>query len=174
MGGVVIISIVTWQASKKLLPCIIRYYARKYYPNFEWIVIPHGIPISGLLFLCLCFPLGYFCEGGNDDVLYFHFMSICFVIFSVIPILFKVYKQKCFMRNNQALFVSTFALCGLYRRITIQTESIKTYLGGSNGKEQIIEYTDNKGKKMKINTTFYSTEGQKILFEVFGIEGLTP
>lgn len=78
------------------------------------------------------------------------------------------------MRNNQALFVSTFALCGLYRRITIQTESIKTYLGGSNGKEQIIEYTDNKGKKMKINTTFYSTEGQKILFEVFGIEGLTP
>lgn len=173
MGGISMMAIMTWQASKKLIPRIIRYHAKKYYPNFEWIVIPHGIPISGLLFLCLCFPLGYFCEGGDDDVLYFKFMSVAFIFMNIIPILIRVYKQKCFMRNNQALFVSTFALWGWYRRITIQTKSIQTYLEGSEKKEQIIEFKDNKGKKMKINTTFYSKEGQKILFEVFGIEELT-
>lgn len=173
MGGAIIVSLATWQASKRVIPRLIRHQARKYYPDFEWIVIPHGFPISGLLFLCLCFPLGYFCESNDDDIFFFQFMSGIFFVFAIIPVLYNLFNQKCFMRNNQALFISSFALLGFYKRISIEKDSIKTYMGGSNKEDQIIEFTYPDGKKVKINTANYSDDGRKIIFDVFDVEELT-
>lgn len=77
------------------------------------------------------------------------------------------------MRNNQALFISSFALGGFYKRITIEKDSIKTYMGGAKKEEQIIEFTYNDKKKIKINTANYSDEGRKILFGVCDVSKLT-
>lgn len=77
------------------------------------------------------------------------------------------------MRNNQALFISSFALLGFYKRISIEKDSIKTYMGGSNKDEQIIEFTYRDKKKVKINTSNYSDDGRKIIFDVFDVEELT-
>lgn len=77
------------------------------------------------------------------------------------------------MRNNQALFISSIALLGFYKKVTIEKETIKTYMGGSEKKEQIIEFMCNEGKKVKINTANYSDEGRKILFGVCGVSKLT-
>lgn len=167
LGGVLLLSLVTWQASKKVIPYIIRERARKYYPNFEWIVIPHGFPISGLLFLCLCFPLGYFCNRVDNDILFFKFMSVFLLLLTIMPVFFKLYKQKCFMRNNQSLFISSFALLGFYRRIKIHKDSIKTFMSGSKNEKLYIEFTVNNGERILIDTTNYSDEGRKILLRLF-------
>lgn len=77
------------------------------------------------------------------------------------------------MRNNQALFISSFALLGFYKRITIQKDTVKTYMGGNRKEEQIVEFTYNDGKRVKINISCYSEQGRKIILGVCGIEDLT-
>lgn len=160
IGGIV--TYMTYSSSKKIIPMIIRHQAKKYYPHFEWIIIPHGYPLSGFVFLMFFAFLGFFCESEtqNDDVIFFSFMALGFGLFGLIPILFSLRNQKSFMCNNRALFISKIALCGFYERISINPDTISIYEEEHNKTtEEIIEFETNKGKRIKIKTDSYATDG---------------
>lgn len=150
----------TYSSSKKIIPKIIRNQAKKYYPQFEWIVIPHGYPLSGFVFLSFSSFLGYFCEGEYDDISFFCFMSLCFGLFMLVPILFRLRNQKSFMCNNNALFISKLALLGFYDRVSVKKDSISIYeIEHDKNKEEIIEFETLKGRKIKIKTDSYAQDG---------------
>lgn len=150
----------TYSSSKKVIPKIIRNQAKKYYPQFEWIVIPHGYPLSGFVFLSFSSFLGYFCEGEYDDISFFCFMSLCFGLFMLVPILFRLRNQKSFMYNNNALFISKLALFGFYDRVSVKKNSISIYeVEHDKSKEEIIEFETQKGRKIKIKTDSYAQDG---------------
>lgn len=159
VGGFV--SYITYFSSKKIIPLIIKRQAKKYYPQFEWIIIPHGYPLSGFVFLIFFGLLGYFCENEeNDDVFYFSFMAIFFGLFGLIPILIHLRKQKSFMCNNNGLFISKIALWGIYERINVKMNTISVYeIEVDKYKEEIIEFETNSGKRVKVSTNSYANEG---------------
>lgn len=160
LGVGVIAAYATYSSSKKIIPKIIRNQAKKYYPQFEWIVIPHGYPLSGFVFLSFSSFLGYFCEGGYDDISFFCFMSLVFGLVTLVPILFRLRNQKSFMYNNNALFISKLALFGFYDRVSVKKNSISIYeIEHDKSKEEIIEFETPKGRKIKIKTNSYAQDG---------------
>lgn len=170
IGGFV--SYLTYSSSKKIIPNLIKRQARKYYPQFEWIIIPHGYPLSGFAFLLFFAFLGYFCESEeHDDVFFFSFMAIVFSLFGLIPIIFRLRNQKSFMRNNNSLFISKMALMGIYERINIKAGTVHTYkIGKDDAKEEIIEFETSKGKHIKIKTNSYAIEGIERIKHLLGIQ----
>ncbi|MCM1296188.1 MAG: hypothetical protein NC311_11660 [Muribaculaceae bacterium] len=169
VGGIV--SYLTYSSSKKIIPYLIKRQAKKYYPQFEWIIIPHGYPLSGFVFLLFFAFLGYFCESEkNDDVFFFSFMAWIFGLFGLVPILFRLRNQKSFMRNNNSLFMSKIALLGIYERVNIKEGTGRTYeIGKDNNKEEIIEFETVKGKRIRIKTDSYAVEGIERLKQSFNI-----
>lgn len=150
----------TYSLSKRIIPQIIRYQTKKYYPQFEWAVIPHGYPLSGFVFLSFSSFLGFFCEGEYDDISYFCIMSLFCGLFMLVPILLRLRNQKSFMCNNNALFISKFALLGFYDRVSINKDSISIYeIEQDKNKEEIIEFETKEGRKIKIKTECYEKDG---------------
>lgn len=164
--GSVLCSAIVYQSSKKVIPYMIRKQAMRSFPSFEWIVIPqYGMSLSFALFFLTSFFLGYFCDSGNseDDVNFFMIMASVFFVFYSVPYFIKLFKLRCFMLNNGAIFISRFAPLGLYKRIHIDKSSIIERVEGKNNDDPVItfKYNDSKTYELKINQ--YSVDGQKIL-----------
>ena len=163
----VVLSGICYPSSKKMIPCLIRKQAKKCYPDFEWIVIPqYSMSLSLLIFLAMNSFLGYFCyqETSEDDIIFFGMMSIGLFIFALFPIFIKLFKLKCIMRNNKALFMSRFSLLGFYKRIIIDADSIKI-LPNEEIKcdDAYISFIYNGKYKCKLDKCLYSEEGWNLL-----------
>lgn len=162
----VLCSALVYQSSKKVIPYWIRKQAIHSYPSFEWIVIPqYGMSLSFALFLIASFFLGYFCNSADseDDVSFFMFMSGLFFVFYSIPSFIKLFKLRCFMCNNGAIFISRFAPLGLYKRIKIDKNSIEEIMEGENNDEPVVTFKYNCDKICKLKLDQYTTGGQCIL-----------
>lgn len=165
-GCSILCSALVRQSSKKVIPYLIRKQAIHSYPSFEWIVIPqYGMSLSLALFLIASFFLGYFCDSGNseDDIFFFMIMSGGFLLFFSVPAFCILAKQKCFMRNNGAFFISRFALLGLYKRISIDENSVSESMEGRDNDQPVITFKYNGNKTYKLKLMQYSVEGQDIL-----------
>lgn len=159
----VVLSGICYPSSKKMIPCFIRKQSKKCYPDFEWIVIPqYSMPLSLLVFLAMNSFLGYFCyqETSEDDIVFFCIMGIVLFIFALLPIFIKLFKLKCIMKNNKALFMSRFSLLGFYERIIIDADSIKIIPDkkGQND-DAYISFIYNGKYKCKLDKFLYSEEG---------------
>lgn len=165
-GGTILCSALVWKSSKKVVPFWIRKQAIHSYPSFEWIVIPqYGMSLSIALFLIASFFLGYFCDTctKEDDIIYFRIMSGVFLLFYTVPAFCILTNQKCFMRNNGAFFISRFAPLGLYKRISIDEDSVVECMEGKNNDQPVITFKYNGNKTCKLKLNQYSVEGQNIL-----------
>lgn len=169
----VLCSALVYQSSKKVIPFWIRKQAVHSYPSFEWIVIPqYGVSLSFALFLTASFFLGYFCDSNDreDDIAFFMAMSFVFFLICSVPSFCKLFRPKCFMCNNGAFFISRFAPLGLYKRITIQKDSIVETMEGKDKDVPVVRFQYNGGKKCKLRLLEYSMEGQKILSQMLGLQ----
>lgn len=93
MGCGVILSAATYYVSKKVIPYFVKTQAKKHYPQFAWIVIPHGYPLSGLVFIVFLAFLGHFCTNvDNDDVIFLTIFSIVLGLMYLLPIVVGVGK----------------------------------------------------------------------------------
>lgn len=163
----VVLSGICYPSSKKLIPFFIRKQAQKCYPDFEWIVIPqYSMSLSLLIFLAMNSFLGYFCyqETSEDDIVFFCIISVGLFIFALLPIFIKLFKLKCIMINNKALFMSRFSLLGFYKRIIIDVDSIKI-LPNEEIKcdDAYISFIYNGKYKCKLDKSLYSEEGWNLL-----------
>ena len=163
----VVLSGICYPSSKKLIPFFIRKQAQKCYPDFEWIVIPqYSMSLSLLIFLAMNSFLGYFCyqETSEDDIVFFCIISVGLFIFALLPIFIKLFKLKCIMINNKALFISRFSLLGFYKRIIIDVDSIKI-LPNEEIKcdDAYISFIYNGKYKCKLDKSLYSEEGWNLL-----------
>lgn len=150
-----------------MIPCFIRKQSKKCYPDFEWIVIPqYSMPLSLLVFLAMNSFLGYFCyqETSGDDIVFFCIIGVVLFIFALLPIFIKLFKLKCIMKNNNALFMSRFSLLGFYKRIIIDADSIKIIPDkkGQND-DAYISFIYNGKYKCKLDKFLYSEEGWNLL-----------
>lgn len=163
----VVLSGICYPSSKKMISCFIRKQSKKCYPDFEWIVIPqYSMPLSLLVFLAMNSFLGYFCyqETSEDDIVFFCIIGIVLFIFALLPIFIKLFKLKCIMKNNKALFMSRFSLLGFYKRIIIDADSIKIIPNkkGQND-DAYISFIYNGKYKCKLDKFLYSEEGWNLL-----------
>jgi hypothetical protein len=165
MGCGAILSIATYYVSKRIIPYFVKTQAKKHYPQFAWIVIPHGYPLSGLVFIAFFAFLGHFCTNiDNDDIIFFTIFSIVLGLFYLLPIVVGLMRQHCYMCNNQAMFISRFTLFGVYRRLSINRETVKCYtIEKNNVKEEFIEFETIDKKKIKIRTSYYLPEGIEMM-----------
>jgi len=173
-GCSILCSALVRQSSKKVIPYLIRKQAIYSYPSFEWIVIPqYGMSLSLTLFLIASFFLGYFCDSGNseDDIIFFMIMSGGFLLFYSVPVFCILAKQKCFMRNNGAVFISRFAPLGLYKRISIDEYSVVESLEGKDKDQPVVTFKYNGNKTCKLRLNQYSVEGQDILRSMLKLKG---
>lgn len=159
----VVLSGICYPSSKKMIPFFIRKQAKKCYPDFEWIVIPqYSMSLSLLIFLAMNSFLGYFCyqETSEDDIIFFCIIGVTLFIFALLPIFIKLFKLKCIMKNNNALFMSRFSLLGFYKRIIIDADSIKI-LPNEEIKcdDAYISFIYNGKYKCKLDKSLYSEEG---------------
>lgn len=150
-----------------MIPFFIRKQAKKCYPDFEWIVIPqYSMSLSLLIFLAMNSFLGYFCyqETSEDDIIFFCIIGVTLFIFALLPIFIKLFKLKCIMKNNNALFMSRFSLLGFYKRIIIDADSIKI-LPNEEIKcdDAYISFIYNGKYKCKLDKSLYSEEGWNLL-----------
>lgn len=162
----ILCSALVCQSSKKVIPFWIRKRAIHSYPSFEWIVIPqYGTSLSVALFLIASFFLGYFCDSENrgDDIYFFMMMSGGFFVLAYVPSFIKLIRLRCFMYNNEAVFISRFAPLGLYKRIHIDKSSIVEQMTGKDQGEPVITFKYNDGKNCEIKLLEYSNEGQDLL-----------
>ena len=122
--------------------------------------------LSLLIFLAMNSFLGYFCyqETSEDDIVFFCIISVVLFIFALLPIFIKLFKLKCIMRNNKALFISRFSLLGFYKRIIIDVDSIKI-LPNEEIKcdDAYISFIYNGKYKCKLDKSLYSEEGWNLL-----------
>ena len=163
----VVLSGICYPSSKKMIPCLIRKQAKKCYPDFEWIVIPqYSMSLSLLIFLAMNSFLGYFCyqETSEDDIIFICIIGVTLFILALLPIFIKLFKLKCIMRNNKALFMSRFSLLGFYKRIIIDADSIKI-LPNEEIKcdDAYISFIYNGKYKCKLDKCLYSEEGWNLL-----------
>lgn len=163
----VVLSGICYPSSKKMIPFFIRKQAQKCYPDFEWIVIPqYSMSLSLLIFLAMNSFLGYFCyqETSEDDIIFFCIIGVTLFIFALLPIFIKLFKLKCIMKNNNALFMSRFSLLGFYKRIIIDADSIKI-LSNEEIKcdDAYISFIYNGKYKCKLDKSLYSEEGWNLL-----------
>lgn len=163
----VVLSGICYPSSKKMIPFFIRKQAKKCYPDFEWIVIPqYSMSLSLLIFLAMYSFLGYFCyqETSEDDIIFFCIIGVTLFIFALLPIFIKLFKLKCIMKNNNALFMSRFSLLGFYKRIIIDADSIKI-LSNEEIKcdDAYISFIYNGKYKCKLDKSLYSEEGWNLL-----------
>lgn len=169
----VLCSALVYQSSKKIIPFWIRKQAVHSYPSFEWIVIPqYGVSLSFALFFIASFFLGYFCDTSDseDDVGFFMFISCCFFLLFSVPSFCTLLRLKCFMCNNGSFFISRFAPLGLYKRISIDKDSIVETMEGKNNNEPVVEFQYDEGKKCKLKLKEYSMEGQELLLQMLDLQ----
>lgn len=74
------------------------------------------------------------------------------------------------MRNNGAIFISRFAPLGLYKRISIDKESIVENVEGKNNEQPVITFRYNGCKICKLYLIQYSDKGVKILRDMLEIK----
>lgn len=173
LGLSILCSAMVWQSSKKVIPFWIRKQAIHSYPTFEWIVVPrYGQSVSIALFLITLFFLGYFCDSSDKegDIIFFKVIAVVWLLFWVILVFRSLLKAKCFMRNNGAIFISRFAPLGLYKRISIDKESIVENVEGKNNEQPVITFRYNGCKICKLYLIQYSDKGVKILRDMLEIK----
>lgn len=166
-GCSILLSGAFYSSSKKVLPYLIKVQARKSYPEFEWIIIPqYSISLSLLSFIIMNSFLGYFCESNNvdDDIVYFIMVGIVFFLFVLFPKLLKIFRLKCFMKNNDSYFISRFSLLGFYRRINVDKSSV-IITPDAKGEiaDAFITFVYNERKMCKLDKKFYSEAGWNLL-----------
>ena len=169
LAGSVLCSALVYQSCKKVIPYWIRKQAIHSYPSFEWIVIPqYGMSLSLAFFLVASFSLGYFCNSDNSeaDISFFMIMAFGFFICCSVPSFIKLFRFRCFMCNNVAIFISRFAPLGLYKRINIDKSSIIESMEGKNNDEPVVSFKYNDGKRCNLKMIQYTTEGQSILRKI--------
>ena len=110
--------------------------------------------------------LGYFCESNNvdDDIVYFIMVGIVFFLFVLFPKLLKIFRLKCFMKNNDSYFISRFSLLGFYRRINVDKSSV-VITPDAKGEidDAFITFVYNERKMCKLDKKFYSEAGWNLL-----------
>lgn len=166
-GCSILLSGIFYSSSKKIIPHVIKEQARKSYPEFEWIVVPqYSISLSLLIFIIMNSFLGYFChsDDSDDDIEFFIILGIVFFLFMLLPILIQTLRLRCVMRNNGGLFISRCSLFGLYKRISINRNSV-TIL--PDEKKQIsdayIVFNYDGNKRCKLDKLLYSDNAWNIL-----------
>ena len=67
------------------------------------------------------------------------------------------------MQNNGAVFISRFAPLGLYKRISIDEQSVVESMEGKNDDQPVVTFKYNGNKTCKLRLMQYSVEGQNFL-----------
>lgn len=141
---------------KIFIPKWMRYITKKRYPGFSLLIVPkNSVSIAVFLFLLLFAFCGYFSEE-EDDILFFLWMGGGFTVYGIFTYMLTTFKGHLFMINQNSVFVSTFSLLGLFKRLEFNNLT-KAEVEGKYWK---ICNKETKKTLFRIYTDSYSEHGQ--------------
>lgn len=150
------ISISLVDYSEKLVVNVLKKQAKKKI-DYSWMIVPYRITTSVLLFWALTSLLGLFCTGDND-IGYFFTISILSIILFVIYMLIIIYSKQCVLCYNEELYISKWALRGIYKKIEVDKYSIATKKKNERSDIEIISFFTTDGQKLEIDTEYLSKD----------------
>lgn len=101
---------------KRFIPKWMMYITKKRYPDFSLLIVPkNNVSIAVFLFLLLFAFCGYFSEQ-KDDIIFFLTVGGMLSVYGMLA----TFKGHLFMENQKTVFISTFAMAGLYKRLEFE------------------------------------------------------